>query len=434
MVSDPDADDEEAHSTQEIEPSLPGTTRERPGCLSVVYSRDEAALGKSSWVGEQAELLVGRSPEHGLKIADPRMSRVQFRVGWDSRQGRHRFTDAGSRNGTFLNGRACDTSVLNDGDVLRAGDTLFVFDRGDVLAERRAQAARAAKSSLPILLQGPTGTGKELMARYIHEQSGRAGAYVPVNCAALPRELLAAELFGHTRGAFSGASGPRAGLFAAAAGGTLFLDEIGDMPLELQPALLRAVENRSIRPVGADAEIEVDVRIVAATNQELEAACLSGRFRHDLHARLAQLVIRLPPLSTRRREILLLTRTLGEREGVSLAFDSDAAEALLLGEWSRNVREVEALVRALIVVHETTQVTLGELGQVKSELVEQLRARRGVAESALQAEGNPLADRERLRAMIERASGNISQVARELGTTRAQVYRWMKRLGIDSRD
>ncbi len=431
-MADPD-DDDEAPSTQEIEPSLPGLATERPGCLTVVHSRDESALGKSFWIGEQGELKVGRSPDDGLRLGDPRISRVQFRIAWDSRQGRHRFTDAGSRNGTFLNGRSCESSVLNDGDVLRAGDTLFVFDCGDTMAERRAQASRAAKSNLPILLQGPTGTGKEILARYIHEQSARIGAYVPVNCAALPRELLAAELFGHTRGAFSGASSPRAGLFAAAAGGTLFLDEIGDMPLELQPALLRAVEHRTIRPVGADHELDVDVRIVAATNQELEAACAAGRFRHDLHARLAQLVVRLPALVARRRELLSLAASLGEREGAALNFDCDAAEALLLWNWPRNVREVEALVRALVVVQGTTRVSLSELTQTKPEMVERLRTQRSGSNSAPQAEGNPLADRERLRALIERAAGNISQVARELGTTRAQVYRWMKRLGIDAR-
>jgi transcriptional regulator with PAS, ATPase and Fis domain len=425
--------DEDEHSTLELEPSLPGASVERPACLTVVHSRDLSMRGKSVWIGEQGELKVGRSPEQGFKLGDPRVSRVQFRIVWDGRQGRHRFTDAGSRNGTFLNGRACDSSVLNDGDVLRAGDTLLVFDYGDIMAERRAQAERAAKSALPILLQGPTGTGKELLARHVHDRSERSGAYVPVNCAALPRELLAAELFGHTRGAFSGAAGPRAGLFAAAQGGTLFLDEIGDMPLELQPSLLRAVEQRSIRPVGADVEVSVDTRIVAASNQDLEAACKSGRFRHDLHARLAQIVIRLPALTARRRELLALTQNLAEREGARLEIEPDAAEAILLWAWPRNVREVEALVRSLVVVRGTSRLTLAELTEVRADLVELVRTQRSGSELVSDSQ-NPLANRERLRELIEQASGNISQVARELGTTRAQVYRWMKRLGLSGRE
>ncbi len=426
--------DDDEHSTLELQSGLPSAAAAKPGCLTVVASADATMVGRHVWIGDSSELKVGRNPEDGLKLGDPRVSRVQFRISWDSRQGRHRFTDAGSRNGTFLNGRAVDSSVLNDGDVLRAGETLLVFDSGDVMAERRSQASRAAKSVLPVLLQGPTGTGKELVARQIHEQSGRSGAYVPVNCAALPRELLAAELFGHTRGAFSGAGAQRAGLFAAAEGGTLFLDEIGDMPLELQPALLRAVELRTIRPVGADNEITVDVRVVAATNQNLEAACKSGRFRHDLHARLAQIVIHLPALSARRREILSLLRTLAEREGASLVIEPDAAEALMLWDWPRNVRELEALVRSLVVVRGSTTFTLAELEALKPEVVENLRSERSGADPSFVAEGNPLADRERLRELIERASGNISQVARELDVTRAQVYRWMKRLGLSSKE
>jgi DNA-binding NtrC family response regulator len=422
--------DDDDQATLELASALPGPASARPGCLTVVACADASVIGRHAWIGERGELKVGRNPDDGMKLGDPRVSRVQFRISWDSRQGRHRFTDAGSRNGTFLNGRAVDSSVLNDGDVLRAGDSILVFDRGDVMAERRGQASRAAKSALPVLLQGPTGTGKELLARQIHDDSGRAGAYVPVNCAALPRELFASELFGHTRGAFSGAASPRAGLFAAAEGGTLFLDEIGDMPLELQPSLLRSVELKTIRPVGADSEHSVDVRVVAATNQDLEEACKSGRFRPDLHARLAQIVIRLPALTGRRRELLSILRSLAQREGAELSVDSDAAEALLLWDWPRNVRELESLVRSLLVVRGSTALTLAELGALKGEVVEHLRAERAGADPVHGAEGNPLADRQRLRELIERHAGNVSQVARDLGVTRAQVYRWMKRLGI----
>src|SRR5690606_9736235 len=142
----------------------------------------------------------------------------------------------------------------------------------------RRRAARGAASSLTVLLQGETGTGKEVLARFIHETSARRGRFIAVNCATLPRDLIAAELFGHTRGAFSGAGDDRPGLFVSADQGSLFLDEIGELPLELQPALLRALQERAVRPVGADAEVPVDARIIAATNLDLERAVDSGQF------------------------------------------------------------------------------------------------------------------------------------------------------------
>src|SRR5262249_54893904 len=157
-----------------------------------------------------------------------------------------------------------------------------------------------------MLIQGETGTGKEVLAQAIHGASGRSGAFVPVNCATLPADLAAAELFGHERGAFSGANNARPGLFRAANGGTLFLEEVGDLPLPLQPTLLRALQEGRVRPVGSEREVTVDVRVVAATHVDLERAVEAGGFRSDLLGRLAHVVTTLRPLRERRREILAL--------------------------------------------------------------------------------------------------------------------------------
>jgi transcriptional regulator with GAF, ATPase, and Fis domain len=164
--------------------------------------------------------------------------------------------------------------------------------------ELREQIGRAATSRFPILLLGETGTGKELSARSIHEQSGRPGGFVPLNCATLSRELAGAELFGHARGAFSGATNARPGLFRSADAGTLFLDEIGDLPLELQAAFLRVLEEGKVRPLGADQEVPVDVRVLSATHVDLELAVVNNLFRSDLLARLAHVVLRMPPLAS----------------------------------------------------------------------------------------------------------------------------------------
>jgi transcriptional regulator with PAS, ATPase and Fis domain len=169
---------------------------------------------------------------------------------------------------------------------------------------------RIAPSSVPLLVRGETGTGKELMARAIHEASERRGAFVPVNCGALPRDLLESELFGHRRGAFTGASGDRSGLVRRAHRGTLFLDEIAELPPDSQVALLRVLQEGEVRPVGACEEITVDVRIVAATHQDLRERIASGRFREDLYARIAGFEITMPPLRERREDLGMLIATL----------------------------------------------------------------------------------------------------------------------------
>ncbi len=408
-------------------------------CLRVVHAPAIPPVDTVS-LNEQQPVVVGRDVgDRGLRVEDPKLSRLHFRIAWDGRQGAHRLGDANSANGTFLNGRPTTTSVLGAGDVIRAGGSLFAVDDVTRTAALHDQVRRAAASHLTVLLLGETGTGKELMARLVHEASGRSGAFVPVNCGAVPRELAAAEFFGHTKGAFSGAGGARTGLFAAARGGTLFLDEIGELPSELQPTLLRALQERKIRPVGAEREVEVDVRLVAATNRTLGQLAEEGEFRADLYARLAQLVVHLPALRERRFELLDLARELAGDAGGELTFSANVAEALLLWSWPYNVRELKSLAESHVALHGPgTELTLRLLEEQRPEiagaLVDRHRFRSSLPPTTTDStRRNPLANRQRLEQLLERHQGNVSAVADEVGAHRTQVYRWMDRLGIERR-
>jgi transcriptional regulator with GAF, ATPase, and Fis domain len=403
--------------------------------LHIVYTPRTPQPGRTAPLFEGEVRSLGRNvlPPDVL-LDDPCASRLHARVAWDPGQGAFRVEDAGSANGTFVNGRKEEAHTLSDQDVLRIGDSLVIHDERRVMDKLRARAASVASSDLPALIVGETGTGKEVMARFIHERSGRRGQFVPLNCGALPRELAAAELFGHTRGAFSGAGQARPGLFASATGGTLFLDEIGDLPLDLQPALLRALQEKAVRPVGADREVPVDVRVVAATNVDLQAAIEGNRFRADLHARLAQTVLSLPPLRERRFEIPALLRSFAEAEGRPLALTPDALEVLLLGPYRYNVRELRALLNEFFAISRGPEpLDLQYLAGVLPEAVALVASRNGSASGAPGSAAPPSAERERLSRLLARHDGNISAVAKELGKPRAQIYRWLTRFGLSPR-
>ena len=313
----------------------------------------------------------------GRQAADPStfvlshrtISRAHVELRYDAANGRHWARDLGSRNGTWLAGQALGSlqRPLEHGAVLRIGDVLTVYevlsaaaatsdppevDRaavpGEALALRalRSALARAATRASPALVIGETGTGKERIAAELHRLSGRRGELVVANCAALSPSLIESQLFGHGRGAFTGASQPASGLFRAAEGGTLFLDEIGELPLELQPKLLRAIEYGEIMPVGASRAQSVDVRVVGVTNRDLAREVEAGRFRRDLYARLALAELRVPPLRERRVDLLAWLDRLAAPERLALAdgLSAGAAEAILLYPWPDNLRGLHRLV------------------------------------------------------------------------------------------
>ncbi len=399
--------------------------------LDVLHSPDVRLVGTRVSLGRAQTLFIGRDAPGGLSVADERMSKVHLLL--VSARGSVECADSGSTNGTFVNGLATKQSPLRHGDVIRAGDTLFGIALHEPMLALGERALAAANSTLPVLLLGETGTGKEVCARGIHERSGRRGPFVPLNCATLPRDLAAAELFGHVRGAFSGAQAPRLGLFRAAEGGTLFLDEIGDLPLDLQPSLLRALEERKVRPIGAEHETPVDVRVISATHVDLEAEVARERFRADLFARLAHVVLKIPPLRERRAEILKLAREFAPR----LRFSTNAAEALLITPFPYNVRELRALVEAsALYAKDDGSVRLRDIQDRIPAAAELVRKRSGkVLSQAPDTAPHALAERrERLLALFEAHGGNVSKVASDLGKPRAQVYRWLKALGLDAKN
>jgi transcriptional regulator with GAF, ATPase, and Fis domain len=317
---------------------------------------------------------------------------------------------------------------------------LLVTERS-AMAELERNVEQVARSPVTLLISGETGVGKEVLARQIHTWSDRRGAFVPVNCGALPRDLAASELFGHAKGAFSGAAAARRGVFPAAQGGTLLLDEVGELPLELQPLLLRALQERAIRPVGADFEQPIDVRVIAATNVRLDAAVSEGRFRPDLYARLAQMPIEIPPLRERREQILELARTFAANAEQELKLTADAAEALLLWAWPFNVRELENLIRRWCAMTQPGPALGLEFLRGANPAIAATIHDRTSSPPAASGSGSfesgtlksPLNDPSALEALLASCDGNVSEVARRMNTTRSQVYRWLKRFGLEAR-
>ena len=243
-----------------------------------------------------------------------------------------------------------------------------VYFIGDHTLMRRIHALvqRIAVTDATVLITGESGTGKEVVARILHNLSPRADRpFVPINCAAIPHDLLESELFGHARGAFTGAHTARAGMFQLADGGTVFLDEIGEIPLTLQPKLLRVLQNGEVRPVGADRSVAVNVRVIAATNKDLSQELKAGTFREDLFYRLQVIPIHLPPLRSRRSDIPLLISHFLEKSnskyGMAAKISSEASVYLWEYDWPGNVRELENVVERLVVLCENGQVGLSDL-------------------------------------------------------------------------
>ncbi len=387
-----------------------------------------------------------------LRIPDRRISRDHARF---VRAGeRWMLEDVRSKNGLRVNDEPRTRGWLEDGDLIELGHAFLLFRevalagpalQEDVdleglrapvpgygtlspgLVEALETLARVARTPVPVVVEGETGTGKELLARAYHALSGRKGEFVAVNCGALPDTLVQSELFGYRKGAFSGAGEDRPGLIRGAEGGTLFLDEIGELPLASQASLLRVLQEREVLPVGATRPIKVDLRLIAATNRDLERAVREGAFRADLLARLSGLRLRLPPLRERPEDLGLLLALLLRRHvpgGQALAVTPEAARALFHHDWPRNVRELEHCLALAVAL---SPQRLG-----REHLPAQLRE--GLAgprmERAAGEPSTPERERDALLALLREHRGNVSRIAQALNTSRAQVHRLFKRHGL----
>jgi DNA-binding NtrC family response regulator len=300
-----------------------------------------------------------------------------------------------------------------------------------VMSALRARLARAALDPAPVLLVGESGTGKEHIAAEVHRLSGRKGPMVTVNCAALSRELAESQLFGHQKGAFTGATEAQPGYFRAAQGGTLFLDEIGELALELQPKLLRAIQQGEVQAVGSAQPGHVDVRVVAATNRELAQAASAGQFRADLYARLALWELRVPPLRERRVDLFTWIERLHRRWRTrrptepkqAPSFEPDAAEALLRAPWPLNLRGIERLIHDL--------ATPGAAGPVgRSRLPGWLTSAAPAPAAPPDERRVPVPSREEFLEAHRKLGGSVRALAKHFGRDRRQIYRWLESHGL----
>jgi DNA-binding NtrC family response regulator len=367
---------------------------------------------------------------------DPWMSTAHLAF---EREGAHWIVvDAGSRNGISIGGAKIARSVVLAADLVEAGRSVFMLGIGELAAEsaleldarprdplvtlvpelaaRFVDLRRIARTELPILVGGATGTGKERIAHAVHVESGRRGAFVAVNCGALPPGLVESELFGHRKGAFSGAIADAPGLVLAADGGTLFLDEVGDLPPAAQAALLRVLQDHEVRAVGSTSSVAVDVRTVAATHRDLDELVAAGSFREDLFARLAGFELDLPSLAERRVDLGAILAEIVPDAKLGAA----AMRAVLAYAWPRNIRELGHALERAAALAGTDEIAPAHLPDL-------------VAAAKLAPVTAPPTDarRDEVIALLTKHRGNISKIATEMGCARQQVQRWLKRYAID---
>jgi two-component system response regulator GlrR len=433
----------------------PETTLEAPGrprgsdvrryTLQVVGG----PLKGQAWKSSDSRTGVGSHPSNACVLAEPSVSRFHCELITDGAGLRVR--DLDSRNGTLLDGVRIREAFAKSGSALRLGHTVaqihFGHERTAIpLSEKErfgglcgasagmraafALLERAAESDVTVLLEGETGTGKGAAAEAIHEASARkSGPFVLVDCGAISPQLLESELFGHERGAFTGAVSRRVGAFEHAQGGTVFLDEIGELPLDLQPKLLHVLEKRKIRRVGSNEFFPVDVRVVAATHRDLRELVNAGAFRPDLYFRLAVLRVAIPPLRAHAEDVALVAKELLQNLGASQAqaedlLQAEAIDRLQRASWPGNVRELRNYLERCLVLDAPQPLQEGSEESDATALDPAL--------PLAQARARVVEDFEKryVKALLQAHRGKVADAARAAGVERGYVYRLMRRYGL----
>lgn len=393
-------------------------------------------------LGRRQRVLIGKRAECDLQLSDPSVSSQHASIEW--RRDHYEIRDLASTNGTYVDGVLVGQARLSEGARIRVGRTMMrvvrsgaaptltslppspIIGSSPAVLKALRTLYKLAPIEHPILLRGETGTGKELFARTLHAWSPRARApFVAVNCAAIPSGLAESELFGHVKGAFTSAHRDRDGAFARADGGTLFLDEVGELALDLQAKLLRALECKSVRPVGAENERRVDVRIVTATHRDLEAMLQARILREDLYHRLGVLELNLPPLRERREDIPVLLEhfagLIGEELKCSVQLCPNAISAAESAPWSGNVRALRnAVTRAAALADGviSTDLLLGSRRQMSSQC----------ADGYIEVARGPFAKmQQELVARVVSEEGSIRRASQVLKVPRSTLGAWLRR-------
>jgi len=437
------------------QPTRAGPTRE-----TIRYARTRLAVTKGPDAGVVVEgagqlVRVGTAPESDLLLTDDTVSRRHCEI--ELTENGFRVRDTGSTNGVRINHARVYDAAFESAVELLLGETTIAItplaqteDRertkahrfGDLLGGSRkmrelfADLERFAPTNISVLIEGETGTGKDVVAESIHRASTRAdGPYVVFDCSAVAPSLIESELFGHERGAFTGAVMARPGVFEEASGGTLFLDEIGELPKDLQPKLLRALEKREVKRLGGRQSVQVDVRVLSATNRNLVAEVRRGNFREDLYYRIATARVSVPPLRERMDDIPMLLDhflALENASGSAAAVPAPVWEMLQAHRWPGNVRELRNAVQRLIVAPELSLNT-EDLSSPTSAPVSASALSTGKPLEPLRIARRDAADafeREYLRAVLERSAGNVTRAAAVAEVSRQMIQKLMRKYGL----
>jgi transcriptional regulator with PAS, ATPase and Fis domain len=414
--------------------------------LRVVRGRDK---GRELLLGERPAAVIGTDPDADLVLADDSVSWRHAELRAD--EGGYRLRDLGSTNGVRVGTLQVREALLTGKTALSLGDTQLEFTLADdevehelsprsrfgevlgaapVMRSMFALLERAAQSDATVLVEGETGTGKESIAQSIHRASARAGGpFIVVDCGAIPPNLIEAELFGYEKGAFTGASTARAGALEEAAGGTLFLDEVGELPLEMQPRFLRALERRQVKRLGATAYRDVDLRVVAATNRDLAGAVTAGKFRSDLYYRLEVVKVVAPALRHHPEDIPLLARHLVEelRPGVDAGayLSASVLGALSAYQWPGNVRELRNAIERMLALG-----VLSPLGGGTAPSASPHGTFSGDYHSA-RRDAIEQFEQDYCRALLAEADGVVAHAAERAGISRQMFHRLLRKHGLE---